>query len=318
MKHLVPDTRHQRHVYFCDVGESIIHGHPKDWAEHDNRVVYYHCPDNEYTRSFSRELAIPGKTLNILSPRRLHPMIPLRVQSALSHLGLNDESLHVALAMAASVEMAAVGENLCTQSTESDLFIIVSGSARVKVDNQPSECIGPGDYFSSDPIFWDAKNCEELKVTAETPLEFIRLGRRSVAEALANAKARAILEERAAKKQLVDKVAALRALSYRDRLRIAEGISVLELSESDGVSVDNHPGLYFMVAGTVDAITKDGKTCRVSAAEDKGLLLSNGGSSDFAELKTTATSQLLRLSAESVPWFLDTFKGIAFNLVQPN
>ena len=44
MKHLVPDTRRQRHVYFCDVGESIIHGHPKDWVDHDNRVVYYHCP----------------------------------------------------------------------------------------------------------------------------------------------------------------------------------------------------------------------------------------------------------------------------------
>ncbi len=317
MKHLVPDTRHQRHVYFCDVGESIIHGHPKDWAEHDNRVVYYHCPDNEYTRSFSRELAIPGKTLNILSPRRLHPMIPLRVQSALSHLGLQDESLHIALAMAASVEMAAVGENLCTETTESDLFIIVSGSARVKVDEQPSERIGPGDYFSSDPIFWDAKGCETLKVTAETPLEFIRLGRRSVAEALTNAKARAVLEERASKKQLVDKVSVLRSLSYRDRLRLAEDISVLELSEDDGISVDNHAGLYFIVEGGLNAIARDGKTCRVNASDEQGILLNPADASGTAELRTTSASQLLRLSMESVPWFLETFKGIAFNLASP-
>ena len=76
------------------------------------------------TRSFNRELAIPGKTLNILSPRRLHPMIPLRVQSVLSHLGLDNESLHIALAMAASVEMAAVGEHLCTHETAQETSLL--------------------------------------------------------------------------------------------------------------------------------------------------------------------------------------------------
>lgn len=317
MRHLVPNTRHQRHVYFCDVGESIIHGHPKDWADHDNRVVYYHCPDNEYTRSFSRELAIPGKTLNILSPRRLHPMVPLRIQSVLSHLGLDDESLHVALAMASSVEMAAVGEHLCTQESESDVFIIVSGSARVKVDEQPSECIGPGDYFSSDPIFWDVQNSTQLRVTAETPLEFIRLRRRSVTEALANTKTRAQLELRATQKQLVDKVSVLRALSYRDRLKIAEDVSLIELSTNDGISVDNHPGLYFIIDGEVDAITKEGKSCRASASDAQGLLLSAVGPGAIAELRTATNSQLLRLSSDLLPWFLSRFKGIAFNLVRP-
>ena len=81
---MVLDTRRQRHVYFCDVGESIIHGHPKDWVDHDNRVVYYHCPDNEYTRSFNRELAI-RKNVNIWSPRR-SSNDPAGVQSVLSHL----------------------------------------------------------------------------------------------------------------------------------------------------------------------------------------------------------------------------------------
>ena len=318
MKHLVPDTRRQRHVYFCDVGESIIHGHPKDWVDHDNRVVYYHCPDNEYTRSFNRELAIPGKTLNILSPRRLHPMIPLRVQSVLSHLGLDNESLHIALAMAASVEMAAVGEHLCTHETTQDLFIIVSGSARVKVDDHPSECIGPGDYFSSDPIFWDTQSCSQLRVTAETPLEFIRLGRSSVNEALANAKARAILEERATNKLLLDQVPSLKSLSYRDRLRLAEGLQRIELSANDGLSQDNNPGLYFLLEGEVDAISIEGKTCRVSQREDRGILLQNQHKLGVAELRTATGSHLVKVGSEQVDWFLNTFKGIAFNLAQPS
>ena len=52
----------------------------------------------------------------------------------------------------------------------------------------------------------------------------------------------------------------LRSLSYRDRLRLAEDISVIELSpEDDGISIDNHPWPYFIAEGELNAITRDGR-----------------------------------------------------------
>ena len=316
MKHLVPTTRQQRYVYFCDVGESIIHGHPKDWADHDNRVVYYHCPDNEYTRSFSRELAIPGKTLNILSPRRLHPMIPLRIQSVLSHLGLHNESLHIAMAMAASVEMAAVGEHICKEDSETDLLIIVSGSARVKVGESPSERIGPGDYFSSDAIFWDASNQSQLRVTAETPVEFIRLRRHTVTEALTMAKVRASLEARASKKLLLDRIPSIRTLSYRDRLKLAEGLEQLNLADGDGVSHDS-PGIYFVVTGAIDVLGDNGASCRVDASTGQGILLSSTDKDGPLELRAAEDSEILRVSHEHISWVTNVFKGLSFQFARP-
>ena len=95
-------------------------------------------------------------------------------------------------------------------------------------------------------------------------MEFIRLGRSSVDEALANAKARAVLEERATNKLILDQVPSLRSLSYRDRLRLAEGLQSVELSANDGLSQDNNPGLYFLLEGEIDAINGEGQKCRES------------------------------------------------------
>ena len=137
-----------------------------------------------------------------------------------------------------------------------------------KVDDHSSECIGPGDYFSSDPIFWGLQNCSQPRVTAETPLEFIRL-EEALLMRLCKCEGPRVLEERATNKLLPDRVPSLRALSYRDRLRLAEGLQSVELSANDGLSQDNNPGLYFLLEGEIDAINGEGESVKSIISKTK-------------------------------------------------
>ena len=88
MKHLVPDTRRQRHVYFCDVGESIIHGHPKDWVDHDNRVVYYHCPTTNTLARLTENSRSRENTQYFVTPSA-PSNDPAESPIGTSHLGLD-------------------------------------------------------------------------------------------------------------------------------------------------------------------------------------------------------------------------------------
>ena len=90
MMNLVPQSTKDDTLYFCDVGESIIHGHPSDWAENPNRVLYYHCPDSEHTRSFGRELASPGQTIELIENAAMVRATPPRLMLALDFLNVED------------------------------------------------------------------------------------------------------------------------------------------------------------------------------------------------------------------------------------
>ncbi|MEL7305006.1 MAG: cyclic nucleotide-binding domain-containing protein [Myxococcota bacterium] len=86
MHAVIPDQRLDDAVFYADVGESLIHGHPKDWSDNPNDIHYYHCPETEHTQSFNHPVAragqahimVPGPDAQTLAASRLlHALAPL-------------------------------------------------------------------------------------------------------------------------------------------------------------------------------------------------------------------------------------------------
>jgi CRP-like cAMP-binding protein len=173
MRHLVPKKKQKQALYFADVGEAIIHGHPKDWHKNPNDVVYYHCADNQQTRRYGHAVAAPGQLFPTITAQKIHPSVPPRLLKALSFLDVEDQGLFTSLLFAGRVETAQKNAVLQTKGAKNRSFtIVVSGLAKVVQNKLTLATLRPGEFFGAvlpDDIKADAK------IVAETPMELFIL-----------------------------------------------------------------------------------------------------------------------------------------------
>ncbi|MBT6434400.1 MAG: cyclic nucleotide-binding domain-containing protein [Deltaproteobacteria bacterium] len=259
MRNLVPETRNQNHCYFCDVGESIIHGHPKDFVNNDNRVIYYHCPENEYTRSFGRELAQPGRTITVVEPRKMHPVTPLRILKAMKHLGLDESKCMTSILYGGKTRHVGDGDLLLDGSPEDreTLSIVVSGTASVTYeddDKQPvTTYLGPGEFFGGrdqlrqlDPV--------DVTVKATTPMELFDISGAIFRECIERNDLSSILEQISRKRPFIDTIdlfddielSLLNTLARQsEETDFDEGTRLVEENQRDSA-------FYLLLEGTVE------------------------------------------------------------------
>ncbi|MEK7703589.1 MAG: cyclic nucleotide-binding domain-containing protein [Myxococcota bacterium] len=179
MRELIPSTRVEHALFFADVGESIIHGHPKDWQGNPNDVLYYHCPDNEHTRSFGHAVASPAKTYALIEPPLLHPATAARLWHALRFVDMRDPGWFSALLFQGRSRTVATGESVAgsADATASgrSFSVIVSGSASVvDGDGRPVTSLKPGEILGLVELIDDTGR-RTADIRAETPMELFDL-----------------------------------------------------------------------------------------------------------------------------------------------
>jgi CRP-like cAMP-binding protein len=173
LRHLVPDKKHGKSLFFADVGEAIIHGHPSDWQDNPNQVLYYHCPDNEHTRSFGRHIAVPGESRVLVDAPQLHPSVPGRLLSALRFLDIDEPSWLSSILFSGRSRAAAAGEILVAEGEKGGgrtFSVIVSGSAAVLNGDEELTLLRPGEFFGAiELVNEDGRHTATVK--AITPME---------------------------------------------------------------------------------------------------------------------------------------------------
>lgn len=275
MRQLVPEARNQNHCYFCDVGESIIHGHPKDFVNNDNRVIYYHCPENEYTRSFGRELAQPGRTITVVEPRKMHPVTPLRVLNAMKHLGLDESKCMTSILFGGKTRYVGDGDVLLEGEPldREMLSIVISGTASVSfqsVDKQAVETyLGPGEFFGARDRLrqLDANN---VIVKATTPMELFEISGAIFQECIERNDLSKMLEQISRKRPFIDSIdlfddielSLLNTLARQsEEASFEEGAPLVEENQHEAA-------FYLLLEGTVEVRLNGSGATMVDAESD--------------------------------------------------
>ena len=275
MRNLVPETRNNNHAYFCDVGESIIHGHPKDFANNDNRVIYYHCPENEYTRSFGRELAQPGRTITVVEPRKMHPVTPLRILNAMQHLGLDESKTMTSILFGGKTKHAGDGDILLEGETtnKETLSIIVSGTASVRFKNASGKVeetfLGPGEFFGARDQL-SKLDPTDVTIKATTPMELFEISGGLFKECVERHSLENILEQISRKRPLIDSIdlfddielPVLNTLARQSEEEIFEtGSSLVEENQEQAC-------FYLLLEGTVEVRLNGSGATKVDAESE--------------------------------------------------
>ncbi len=177
MRNLIPRKKVADALYFSDVGESIIHGHPKDWKDNPNDVRYYHCPDNEHTRSFGHELAVPGHSVSLIKASTLHPATPARLLSALRFLKISDPGWFATILFHGYSRTVEPGDILAAKGKRGDdaFTVIVSGTASVSTKKGDTvTLLRAGEFFGAVELV-NKKGRYTATVKAETPMELFAI-----------------------------------------------------------------------------------------------------------------------------------------------
>lgn len=184
MRALVPNSKAPHDLYCCDVGESIIHGHPGDWSDNPNRILYYHCPDNEHIRSFGRELAIPGQTVELIENARMVRATPPRLLEALAFLDVDspawvqrfiDEG--TLLTFQSGDVVASTGDALGQA-----LHIVVEGLLEAAPSHTPEALlIRPGEFFGFSEYIDHQGHCD-TEITCTSPSEIFKIPEETFSE----------------------------------------------------------------------------------------------------------------------------------------
>ena len=149
MLQLIPTQRHPASLFFADVGEAHIHGHPSDWQRNPNDIIYYHCPDMPYNRSFGHPVTAAGQHHILIQEPRITTLTSARLLRALRFLDITDPSWLHAILQQGRHSTHHAGEMLQERATKTtDLRILVAGTAVVsEADASLTTQLGPGDFF---------------------------------------------------------------------------------------------------------------------------------------------------------------------------
>jgi len=275
MRNLVPKERMDNSIYFCDVGESIIHGHPQDWADNKNRVLYYHCPDNVHTRSFGRELAVPGQTVTLVKPRTLHPSVPVRLLNALRFLEISDPAWLSTILFRGRQREASVGEKLVTEghAMGNTFTVIVSGSASVTIASQPTfepiATLRPGEFFGLIELV-DENGVHTATVTAETPIELLEIDAKLFMEYVKHHNLTETLQRIWTHRPLVESTELFRGLDLSVRNQLAKVARTSSFKAGTCLISADRPvdGLYVVLSGAVE-LRRDKAAVRTITSDDR-------------------------------------------------
>lgn len=274
MKQLVPDRQVKHAAYFADVGEAIIHGHPKDWSGNPNHIIYYHCPDNDHTRSHGKEVASPGMLRTLIEPRKLHPSAPGRLLSALRFLELNDPGWFQTILFQGRSRTAEPGEVLAIPGEgdrDTDLFtVIVSGAATVTdADGKEITKLRPGEFFGVIELV-DREGRKTATVTAETPMELFEVAAHVFHDYVERNGLQDVLEQIWTKRPLVESAKIFRRLDTAVRNQIARAATEQSFEKGDVIVEEGSKGddFFLLIEGEV-TIKSNGSEIAILAANDR-------------------------------------------------
>lgn len=271
MRHLVPAEKVDGAMYLADVGEAMIHGHPKDWQGNPNRVLYYHCPDDERTRGFGHEVANAGASFTFVDAPRFHPAVPGRLLRALAFLDFDDPEWLATFLHRGRMRRAAAGEVLVRADEIGDtLAVVVSGAAEVlgAFDGAVIAELGPGEAFGAIELV-DADRRLRAGVRALTPMELFEIDGALVHAYVQARRLDGRLARAWANRPGVESARLFRTLDAPTRSRIAalgieERFAAGAIVFSQGAAAED---FYLLVEGRV-AVQVDGTTMREIAASD--------------------------------------------------
>ncbi len=231
LSRLVPEEKVPRSLFFADVGEALIHGHPKDWQKSANHVVYYHCPDNEHTRGFGHEIGTPGKVYALLEGLPAAAIAPQRIVAALGEMSFFSPAFLAEglfrgrlREIPAATVLALAGD---TSSLRDMLTVIVAGTASSLANDETNPSSGqaqilrPGDFFG---VFEgvDSGGRATATITAMTPMVVIDLPGDLVDNAIAESGADDSVDRMRTVRPLLDGSALFASLSIPDRSLLAK------------------------------------------------------------------------------------------------
>lgn len=323
MRSLVPNTRVDNAYYFADVGEAIIHGHPQDWADNPNRLLYYHCADSEHTRGFGKPLAAPGRELTLIEPRKLHPATPGRLLNALRFLDWRDPSWFQTLLFRGRTRTAETGEILVAEGQDNrQLSVIVSGQVKVSLQSESRIVgyLGPGEFFGGIE-FVDQSGHHSATVVSTTPVELFEFDTKLLHDHVLRRGLRKSFEAIWTNRPGVDKASLFARLEAGDKNRIAQAAECIAFKQGD-VLIEKgktHPYFYLLTSGQV-GIYRDTIACGEINAEDEDsffgeLCILQPGSKHVNEIRATEGGTAFRLDPEKLPYLFEGHAGLRYELM---
>lgn len=216
MRSLVPVERVERAVFYADVGESLIHGHPKDWADNPNDIFYYHCPNNEHTRSFQHRVADPGQQHVLVPGEGSKTLATSRLMRALSPLGSEEPHRLIEDLRHSEIRRLAAGERLTEAGAGVGRFaVVLTGTLQENERTLRSgDCIG---------LFYgvDDRHRALHDVVARTPADVLELDVEVIERHLLDSGLANVPTVIRRQLRFVDRIAAFQSLDVADRCRLA-------------------------------------------------------------------------------------------------
>ncbi len=323
LRNLIPSKRIENSTYFADVGESIIHGHPKDWEGNPNDILYYHCPDNAHTRSFGHRLAEPGQLITHITPRPLHPAIPARLLRALKFLEVDDPAWFSAMLFKGKTRTISSQSILAhegEQDPRSMFSIIVSGIASVwNSHNEKITELRPGEFFGHIELV-DARGHNTATITAETPMELFEINGSFLDEYFhakgLEKKIRTIWEHR----PMVGSAELFRHLDLSVRNQIAAYGDKVQFEKNHTVIQQGEIGddFYLLCEGTVSVIVDGDIMSTIAHTDDDNffgeIAAIHPGRTRRATIYTTTPCVCLRLSGNIMRTLFSKYAGIHYTI----
>ncbi len=323
MRDLVPGSRIDNAYFFADVGEAMIHGHPKDWAENPNRMLYYHCADSEHTRSFGCDLAMPGQSMTLVEPRKLHPATPGRLLSALRFMDWRDPSWFQTLLFRGHSRTAEAGEILVAEGQDNRILsVIVSGQVRVSIQNEGRVVghLGPGEFFGGIE-FVDQSGHYSATVIAATPVELFEFETKLLHDHVLRRGMRAAFEAIWSNRPGVDTATLFAGLHVAEKNRIAEAAQSIAFQPGDVLipqnSVDND--FYLLSSGQVGIFHEGEKIAEIGPDDEDNFFgeqaIIEPKRKHFTEIRALSAGTAYRINTDKVAHVFTGHTGLRYELM---
>ena len=321
---LIPRDRVEGALFFADVGEALIHGHPQDWQGNPNQLYYYHCPDNDRTRSFGHPVAAPGTSHTIFEAPHFHPSVPGRLLKALSFLPIEDPSTWASLLFLGRTRRAEAGALLSSSGEtpdEQQFSVIVSGCATVRRDGEEAPCLTlkPGEFFGAITVDEGAGRTA-VRVIAETPMEIFDIPAPVFFDSLSAAGTAATFARAVHHRPMVDAAQIFRTLDQATRHALAAEAEPVVLKAGATVITQGQrgAGFFLLLQGRV-TLTRNGRAVGTLSAADAEnffgeLSALDGNRPSHLTVRAKTRVRALRVSPDRARRVVERNRGVRYVL----